>query len=66
MPRPYVRSTGRSDADRRIAVRYERREEIDVERIAEVIIRVALQHAGDEDESGVAGTYLQDLLVGRR
>lgn len=66
MPRRYVRSSSRSDSDRRITVRYEKRKEIDYERIAEVIIRVALHEAGDDTDTGTAGAYLQGLLAERR
>lgn len=65
MPRRYVRSSSRSDSDRRISVRYETRKEVNYERIAEVIIRVALLEAGADTEAGKAGAYLQGLLAER-
>lgn len=62
MPRSYRRSSERADADRRVRVRYERREEVDVARIAEVVIRVALAAAGSSNGTGEAGAHLRDLL----
>ncbi len=62
MPRPYQRRTNRADADRRIRLRYEPRSEVDVSRIAEVVIRVALHAADEEDVMREAGTHLRDLL----
>lgn len=62
MPRPYRRKTNRLDANRNIKVRYEPRREIDVSRMAEVVIRVAL-HAADKNGSlSDAGSHLHDLL----
>ncbi len=62
MPRPYQRQTNRADADRHIRLRYEPRSEVDVSRIAEVVIRVALHAADQEDLMGEAGAHLRDLL----
>lgn len=62
MPRSYQRRSNRSDADRSIRLRYESRNDVDVSRIAEVIIRVALRAAGEETGMGKAGAHLHELL----
>ena len=66
MPRSYQRTSNRSDADRRIRVRYERRDDVDVARVAEVVIRVALAAAGNSTSTGEAGANLRDLLQPQR
>ena len=62
MVRSYQRRTGRADADRPIRVRFERREQSDAEKVAEVLIRLALRAVGD-DEAGQTGDYLRHLLA---
>lgn len=66
MARSYRRKTGRPSADRSVRVRYERREQIDTEKVAEVLIRLALRQAGDDTEAGRAGDHLRRLLTSRR
>lgn len=43
-------------------MRYEMREEIDVEKVAEVLIRIALLQAGQNTPAGRTCGYLRDLL----
>lgn len=62
MPRSYRKRSTRSEADRVIQVRYERRDEVDVARIAEVVIRVTLNAANESNDTGEAGAHLRDLL----
>lgn len=64
--RAYQRKTDRPAADRPVRVRYERREQIDAEKIAEVLIRIALRSASDTTPTGGAGAYLRDLLTASR
>lgn len=64
--RKYQRRTDRAAANRPVRVRYQRRDEIDAEKVAEVLIRIALRHAGDDSEAGRAGDYLRDLLTSNR
>lgn len=66
MVRTYQRKTTQSASDRHVQVRYERREDIDVEKVAEVLIRVALREAGTGTKAGQAGTRLQALLSSER
>lgn len=47
-------------------VRFERREQTDAEKIAKVLIRLALRAAGDDTATGQAGDYLRGLLTSRR
>lgn len=63
MVRSYQRKTDRPDSDRSVRVRYERREEVNAEKIAEVLIRLALRAAGENTETGRTGDYLRDLLT---
>lgn len=62
MVRSYGRKTDRADADRPVRVRFERREEIDAEKVAEVLIRLALR-AFDDDTTAQAGKHLRQLLT---
>lgn len=62
MARSYQRRSNRSDADRSIRLRYESRNDVDVSRIVEVIIRVALRAAGEETGMSKAGAHLHELL----
>lgn len=62
MVRSYQRRTSRPSADRQVKVRYEMREEIDVEKVAEVLIRIALRQADQNTTTGRTGGYLRDLL----
>ena len=66
MVRSYGRKTDRADADRPVRVRFDRREEIDAEKVAEVLIRIALRAAGNGTTTGNAGSYLRDLLTPAR
>ena len=65
MVRRYRRTTARVEADRPLRVRYEPREEIDVAKVAEVLIRIALRTAGDQPV-GRSGAHLRRLLVAGR
>lgn len=65
MVRRYHRSTARVEADRPLRVRYEPREEIDVAKVAEVLIRIALRTAGDQPV-GQSGAHLRRLLAAER
>lgn len=62
MVRKYQRKTHRPAATRPVRVRYQRREEIDAEKVAEVLIRIALRHT-DDSHTGRTGDYLRDLLT---
>lgn len=66
MVRTYQRKTAQLASDRQVQVRYERRDDIDVEKVAEVLIRVALRTASDDTETGRAGDYLRRLLTSGR
>lgn len=66
MVRKYQRRTDRAAASRTVRVRYQRRDEIDAEKVAEVLIRIALRHADDDGQDGRAGDYLRDLLTSNR
>ncbi|WP_048776684.1 hypothetical protein [Sanguibacter keddieii] len=66
MVRTYHRKTTRPSADRKLRVTFTHRDEIDAEKIAEVLIRVALRNAGQRATTGAAGTRLQQLLAGQR
>ncbi|KAA9394006.1 hypothetical protein FCK90_08770 [Kocuria coralli] len=66
MVRKYQRKTDRPAATRPVRVRYQRREEIDAEKVAEVLIRIALRHADDDSDTGRTGDYLRDLLTTSR
>ncbi|GAB3062758.1 MULTISPECIES: hypothetical protein [Micrococcales] len=66
MVRSYDRKTDRAGADRPVRVRFVRREEIDAEKVAEVLIRLALRAAGDGTATGRAGEHLRGLLEPRR
>ncbi|UAL30401.1 hypothetical protein K8W59_02385 [Nocardioides rotundus] len=65
MVRSYRRKANRADADRPVRVRFDRREEIDAEKIAEVLIRLALR-AADDEVTAQAGKHLRHLLTPRR
>lgn len=62
MARSYGRKTERDHADRTVRVRFDRREEIDAEKVAEVLIRLALR-ASDDDVTAHAGKHLRQLLT---
>lgn len=66
MVRNYQRKTDRPSADRNLRVTFTRREQIDTEKVAEVLIRVALRHADTHTPTGQAGSYLRDLLATER
>lgn len=61
MVRRYERKTNHQNADRAIKVRFERREQIDAEKVAEVLIRLALRST--DGETAEAGDYLRHLLA---
>lgn len=65
MVRRYHRTTARVEADRHLRVRYEPREEIDVAKVAEVLIRIALRTAGDQPV-GQSGAHLRRLFAAER
>ena len=62
MVRNYQRKTQRPSSDRRVRVTFTRREQIDVEKVAEVLIRLALR-ASDDDATAQAGKHLRQLLT---
>jgi hypothetical protein len=66
MVRNYQRKTQRPSSDRRLRVIFTRREQIDTEKIAEVLIRVALREAGTTSWIGQAGDQLRALLSSER
>lgn len=66
MVRNYQRKTQRPSSDRRLRVTFTRREQIDTEKIAEVLIRVALREAGTTSPIGQAGDQLRALLSSER
>ncbi|MEX3509783.1 hypothetical protein VVR84_09590 [Kocuria carniphila] len=66
MVRNYQRKTQRPSSDRRLRVTFTRREQIDTEKIAEVLIRVALREAGTASPVGQAGDQLRALLASKR
>lgn len=66
MVRSYQRTTDRPEANRPVHVRYIRRNQIDAEKVAEVLIRIALRASGDGTTTANAGSYLRDLLTGTR
>ena len=66
MVRNYQRKTQRPSSDRRLRVAFTRREQIDTEKIAEVLIRVALREAGIASPIGQAGDQLRALLTSER
>lgn len=66
MVRNYQRKTQRPSSDRRLRVIFTRREQIDTEKIAEVLIRVALREAGTTSRIGQAGDQLRALLSSER
>lgn len=66
MVRKYQRKTDRPTANRPVRVRYQRREEIDAEKVAEILIRLALRHADDTTHTVRTGHYLRNLLTSSR
>ena len=66
MVRNYQRKTDRPSADRNLRVTFTRREQIDAEKVAEVLIRVALREADTGTKAGQAGTQLHALLSSGR
>ncbi|GAA1171008.1 hypothetical protein CGLAUT_10090 [Corynebacterium glaucum] len=66
MVRNYQRKTQRPSSDRRLRVTFTRREQIDTEKIAEVLIRVVLREAGTGSPVGRAGDQLRALLSSER
>lgn len=65
MPRSYTRKTTRADSDRAFRLRYERREDPDAEKIAEVLIRLALR-TDTKQPAGQAGQRLRELITSSR
>ncbi|MVT27025.1 hypothetical protein [Nesterenkonia alkaliphila] len=65
MPRSYTRKTARAEADRAFDLRYEHRDQPDAEKIAEVLIRLALR-TSHEEPAGQAGQRLRELLTSSR
>ncbi len=66
MVRNYQRKTRRPSSDRRLRATFTRREHIDTEKIAEVLIRVALREAGTASPVRQAGDQLRALLGNER
>ena len=66
MVRNYQRKTQRPAADRNLRVVFTDRNRIDAEKVAEVLIRVALRHADTNTPTGRAGTSLRHLLNAER
>ena len=66
MVRNYQRKTDRPSSDRPLTVTFTRREQIDVEKVAEVLVRVALREAGTGSPVGRAGASLRELLGSER
>lgn len=66
MVRNYQRKTQRGTSDRPVRVVFTRREQIDVEKVAEVLLRVALREAGTGTRAGHAGSCLRQLLSSER
>ena len=66
MVRTYHHKTTRPFAVRKLHVTFTRREEIDAEKIAEVLIRVVLRNAGRRTTIVTAGALLQQLLAAQR
>lgn len=66
MVRNYQRKTQRTTLDRPVRVVFTRREQIDTEKVAEVLLRVALREAGTGTSAGNAGSYLRQLLSSER
>ena len=62
MVRSYKRTTDRPDANRPVRVRYLKRDQIDAEKVAEVLIRLALR-ASDDEATAQAGKHLRQLLT---
>lgn len=53
--------TDRPSADRPVRVRFDKRNHIDAEKVAEVLIRLALR--ASDGEAAPAGEYLRHLLT---
>ncbi|EIE97014.1 hypothetical protein SacglDRAFT_00048 [Saccharomonospora glauca K62] len=66
MVRNYQRKTQRATSDRNVRIVFTRREQIDAEKVAEVLLRVALREAGTGTQAGQAGSYLRQLLSTER
>ncbi|MFT4082106.1 MAG: hypothetical protein QM638_05940 [Nocardioides sp.] len=64
MVRRYERKTDHQNAERAIRVRFERREQIDADKVAEVLIRLTLRAA--DGEAARTGDYLRHLLAPKR
>lgn len=64
--RNYQRKTHRPSSDRKLRVTFTRREQVDAEKVAEVLIRVALREADTGTQAGQAGSHLRDLLSSER
>ena len=62
----YQPKTHRKPGERNLRVRFTKREQIDAEQVAEVLIRVALREAGTGSPAGQAGTQLRQLLSPER
>ena len=61
-----VERDGGGGQNRPVHVRYVQREQIDAEKVAEVLIRIALRAAGNGTTTGNTGSYLRDLLTPAR
>ncbi|MGK4187074.1 hypothetical protein AB0X98_02645 [Rothia koreensis] len=66
MVRNYQRKTQHPASDRRLRVPFTRLEQIDTEKIAEALIRVALSEAGTGSPVSQAGDQLRALLSSER
>ena len=66
MVRKYQRKTDRPAASRSVRIRYQHRAEVDAEKVAEVLIRIALRHANDQTQTGRTGDSLRGLLINSR
>ena len=66
MVRNYQRKTQRPAADRNLRVVFTDRDSIDAEKIAEVLIRVALRPADTNTPVGRAGGSFRHLLTAER
>lgn len=63
MARTYRRKTGQLPADRQLRLRATRSPHVDVQKVAEVLIRIALREADDRQaDSQDVGVYLREHL----
>ncbi|SDI33828.1 hypothetical protein SAMN04488693_109102 [Arthrobacter subterraneus] len=61
MVRSYSHRTDRAGADRPVRVRFDKRDDVDTEKVAEVLIRLALR--ASDDATAQAGKHLRQLLT---